>query len=111
MPKKAKQVEMYKDDPLDSAIAQVADKYVELIEERAENKEFIELQERHLSQMMKNMKLLRFKHHGHIIELIHKDTDRIRLKKEKELRAARQRTAKKKKVTKSKPEPAQETEE
>jgi ribosomal protein S2 len=86
-----KQEKLFEDDPLDPAIAKVADRYVELVEERAANKEAIEVQERNLTGMMKNAGLTKIRHKGHTLELVHNEKDKILLKKEKDLRKARQR--------------------
>ena len=88
---KGKQQQMFKDDPLDPEIAKVADRYVELIVELASTKERREVQERNLSGLMKAKNITKFKHNCHMIELLHSEDDKIRMKKVKELRKARQR--------------------
>ena len=90
-----KQGQLFKGDPLDPVIAKIADRYVELVEEKAAVKERLEIQERNLVGKLKEKKLLRVTHKGHILELAHSEADKIHMKKVKELRKARQRNGKK----------------
>ena len=93
MKARAQQAQFFEEDPLDPAIAKVADRYVELIGQRDSLKERLEVQQRNLAGMFKKANITRVKHKKHITEVVHKDTDKIRIKKVKEPRTRKKATA------------------
>lgn len=78
------QESMFKDDHLDPAIAKVADRFIELTDERKSVKEKYEIQERNLMGMLKKAGLKKIRHAGRIIEINHKDeSENLKIKEDK----------------------------
>ena len=91
---KGEQKALFEDDPLDPEVAKVADRYVELIGQRDSIKERLEVQQSNLAGMLKKIGRTQVRHKKHIIEIVHKDEDKIRIRKVKEPRQRKKREQK-----------------
>lgn len=80
----AKQQRLFDTDAADPEIAKAADRYVELLGEKKENKEALDAQQSRLISLMKRQNKTRVVHKGNVIEVVHKDeTENIKIKKAK----------------------------
>jgi hypothetical protein len=80
----AKQQRLFDGDAADPEIAKAADRYVELLGEKKENKEALDTQQSRLISLMKRQSKSRVVHKGNVIEVVHKDeTENIKIKKAK----------------------------
>ena len=81
---------LFKDDELDPAIAKVADRFIELAEQRKTVKDQYEIQERNLMGMLKKAGLKKVRHAGVLIEINHKDeSENLKIKIDKAVKTGR----------------------
>ena len=81
------QARLFDNDAADPEIAKAADRYVELLEEKKENKDQLDAQQSRLISLMKRVAKTRVVHKGNVIEVVHKDeTENIKIKKAKRVK-------------------------